>query len=244
MENSDISNPHESSQLGNDFVEKNINPKQESNSLLPILITFLVTAVVFASVGYYLGSKIQKIQETSLVVSSPAPVATNENSEFAATQLPFPVIRVKEKTGYADWVLYKDKSGYSFYYPKNWFVSEGGYQVQSWDPNNIGRPLPLSGDQAKWDLYFSEETFSSFEEAIYKTDSSVDKWDTLEVSSTTKGWPVHFAFKEAAEPMGSPYLVAVVMTPENKIITLHGFSGDAESPNIEMLKQIVESIQK
>lgn len=217
----------------------------KSSLVLPILFAALISAVIFGMGGYYFGSRTPKTQKTSLVVSSPTPIATNENNKLAGMQFPFPVVRTKTKTNYADWTLYKDKSEYSFYYPKNWFVSEGGSQVQSWDPNNSNsRPRPLDGDETKWDLYFGEKSFSSFEEAMSEADSSIDKWDMFEVSFTTKRWPVYFAYKEAAEPMGSPYLVAVMLTPENKTIVLHGFSGDTKSPNIEILKQIVESIQK
>lgn len=215
----------------------------KTSLVLPVLCTALISAVIFGVGGYYFGSRTPETQETSVVFSSPTPIAKNENNKLAGTQFPFPITRTKTKTNYADWTFYKDKSGYSFYYPKNWFISEDGNQVQNWDPNNSGRPLPLSGDQTKWDLSFGEKSFSSFEETMSEADSSIGKWDMFEVSSTTKGWPIYFAYKEVAEPMGGPYLVAVMLTPENKTIAFHGFSGDVKSPNFEILKQIVESIQ-
>lgn len=215
--------------------------------LLPILLTALISAVIFGIGGYYLGSRTLKVQETSLKVSSPTPIIESENNKLTSSRFPFPIVRTKTKTNYTDWTLYKDKSGYSFYYPKNWFISEGGNQVQNWDPNNIGKPLPLSGNQTKWDLYFDEKSFSSFEETLSEIVSeSIDEWDKLEVSSTTKGWPIYFAYKEVTESMVGDYshLSTVILTPENKILTLNGFSGETESPNIEILKQIIESIQK
>ena len=159
--------------------------------------------------------------------------------------LPLPVVRTKTKTNYADWTLYKDKSGYSFYYPKNWYLSESGSHVQSWDPNDSNlRPGPLSGDQTKWDLYFAEESFSSFAEFLPKIDSSVEEWDSLEVSSTVTDLPIYFLFQESTQPMTVSYLVAVIRTSEDKAITLRGYFDNSQSQNGEVLKQIAESIQK
>lgn len=220
-------------------------PTQTKSNLITFaLLTILISSVVSGLGGFFLGSKIQQTQKTSLVITPQNSTGNNLEKEPSTVQLPFPVVRTKAKVNYADWTLYKDKSGYSFYYPRSWFVGEGGNQVQSWNPNSSNsNPQLLGGDETKWDLYFGEKSFSSFEEALTQADSSIDRWDNLEVSSTTKGWPVYFAFKEFTVPMG-PYLVAIIMTPENKTITLHGFSGDARSPNIEILKQIAESIQK
>ncbi|MBI2085959.1 hypothetical protein HYT74_01310 [Candidatus Daviesbacteria bacterium] len=234
--------------MGNDTNNDELNKtsplssKSSKTNYVVLVLTVLVCSLVFGAGGYYLGTKSSVNKQVTTKIPSPQNIV---KEEVKKSNLPFPIVRVKKQVSYSDWTRYKYKSGYSFYYPNDWFISEEGLQVQNWDPKSPNlRPRPLSGEETKWDLSFNEQPLSSFEGVMTQADTSVSNWDSIEVSSTLKGWPVYFAYKEKTEPMGNPYLVAVVVTPENKILSWHGFSGDAKSVNIEKLKQIVESLQK
>lgn len=200
-----------------------------------LIIVFLLVASAYA--GYYIGTK----------SSGKKPeVVTRTVTKVERVKLPFPTARIKGKPQYSDWILYKDASGYNFYYPRNWFVSKGGYQVQSWDPQRPNvRPRPLINEESKWDLNFEKQSLASFEKELTQEDDSITKWDLFEISFTSKGWPVYFAYSNVpGEVRGGPYLIAGIVTPENEVVTWHGYSGDSKSPNIEVLKQIAESVYK
>lgn len=158
-------------------------------------------------------------------------------------KLPFPIIRQKTVPNMSNWKEYKHSSGYTFYYPTGWFTTKG--QVQTWDPDKVAFPgAGIAGEDAKWDISFTEEEFKSLEEAIYNADASPE-YEYIEVSTTNKGWPVYFAYHKTADySYSTPYLIGLVYTPEGKVITWHGFVGTENSPNFEVLKQIVGSIEK
>lgn len=79
MENPTIPNPQNPQQLNNVPVEQNISPKQKTSLLIPVLITLLISAIVFGGGGYYFG-KLSSVTQpvTQYEQPTPTPVAINE----------------------------------------------------------------------------------------------------------------------------------------------------------------------
>ena len=61
MENQPISNQKDFQQLNNNPIEQNISPKKQASLLFPVLITLLISAIVFGFGGYYYGSSVNQV---------------------------------------------------------------------------------------------------------------------------------------------------------------------------------------
>lgn len=87
MENQTPPNPQDSQQLNNSSIEPNLAPKQKNSLLWPVLITFLISGVIFGLGGYFLGSqslnnKQAVVEQKNSPVSTPTPeVVSAPNGE-------------------------------------------------------------------------------------------------------------------------------------------------------------------
>jgi hypothetical protein len=219
-------------------------PVRFANKTPLAVLAVLISAGLCIAVGYAVGLRAPQAVITDQTIASPIPSPMAVQSEELGMELPFPTVRTPKKIDTTSWLSHQDPSGYRLSYPKTWFIAGEGSQVQNWDPNSVVRPGPLSGDQTKWDISFLEGDASSFEKSVRQLDASVEQWDSVEVSQTRDGWPVTFFYIKSTEPFGGPYLAALIRTPSNKTLTFRGFFGMEQSENVEVLKQIVESIQK
>lgn len=112
MENQSISNTQGSQQLDNSSTEPTKFPKQKTHPLLPILITFLVSAAIFGTIGFYIGKGTNKLS------SERNQNYDQSNSETINTSRPESVEK-KVSSDKADWLIYRsDALGLTIEYPK------------------------------------------------------------------------------------------------------------------------------
>lgn len=159
------------------------------------------------------------------------------------SQTPVRPISVQERNpsnvDNSDWKTYSDNK-YMFNYPTDWYIADD-QQVQNWNPLASRRPAPLGEGDAKWDLSFTEQKASSFEDIIKK--ESLQNFDLIESSKTKNGWNIYFAYQKESEPLNTPYLVMIAEVPNKNFIVWHGYASNNSDSNIETLKEIAESLQ-
>jgi len=207
---------------------KEMNKTVKKNVWLILLATILVIA------GYVIGKPY---------------LLTNKTSQQLADQektyeLPSINTRISSGNSYSDWKIYTDKSGHSFSYPFDWYMSDGS-QIMNWDVQTVNQPGPLGRNDAKWDISFPETDFINLQDFINKNlDFSDTKIISLESSTTIDNQPVYF-LESQSNKYGGYFISAIINISPNKALAWHGVVGSKENTQgIETLKQIAESVKR
>jgi hypothetical protein len=148
MENQSTANPSETTPIDSAPIIQQSVPIQTNTSLVvPILLTVLVSAIVFGFGGYYfgkMGSDSQKINSEPIVITQPPTPST-----LAATPTSSPV--VSQGSDYSEWSSYTNQGAlYEIKYPNGWRVV----------PYNIGEgygPKEV-GEDVLWAINFYEKS--------------------------------------------------------------------------------------
>lgn len=115
MENQNPTNPPESNMVNPSDEQLMTASVNKTNLLLPILITFLASAVIFGIGGYYVGSQLSNTSLTNenTIAATPKPSSQVFNS---STPSESPELN-------SDWKTYTDSDkNFSFQYPADWTV--------------------------------------------------------------------------------------------------------------------------
>lgn len=126
MENQPIINSSDISSVNSVPVDQSPVPQQtKTNLLIPMLLTVLVSAVIFGMGGYYLGKQSAKPQQDNYASSSITPTPITESAVPTATPI--------ATESPADLKTYTNKQlGISFQYPSTYELLDktgGGYDV-------------------------------------------------------------------------------------------------------------------
>jgi hypothetical protein len=108
MENQPITSPSGISSTNSELAQPSIPPQTKTNLVMPIVLTLLVSGVIFGFGGYYLG----KQQSNSQTYSVKQPIPSPSTQEIITTISPSPN---SEKSTYSN-------QNFTFDYPKSWIA--------------------------------------------------------------------------------------------------------------------------
>jgi len=115
MENQSFSNPQNSQQQNTTSLEQNTSSKKQTGLLFPVLITLLISAVVFGLGGYYVGSQ---LNDKTLTNENSVAITPTPNSQAINT----PNL-MESSESVSDWNTYTNTSpAYTIQYPADWIV--------------------------------------------------------------------------------------------------------------------------
>lgn len=216
-------------------------------SFSKVFALFLFIALPIA--GFVLGMYFQRVktEQTVLVPTQEGiPSETVENSLNGISVVERPLSSL-----IPTWKRSLDVRGFSFYYPSDWFVYDNKGSVSTignWDVAKVVNPgLPMSSVQAKWDVDFSRESFTTLEDLWRKNTSQGNEGlriTSIEHGKTRGGLEIYLIegiypfFGNENERL--PFLQAVFILSNSKYFIWNGLAFNAD--NIEMLKRIAESI--
>lgn len=138
MENQTIENPQNAQQVNNAPVEQTLASRQKMSLLLPVLLTFLISAIVFGLGGYYVGSQLssKSLTNENTIVATPTP-----NSQVVNSLTPIESLEPD-----SDWKTYTNTNpAYTIKFPTDWVVDSSKALV---DPQ-IGGQLVIMKDDYK-----------------------------------------------------------------------------------------------
>lgn len=167
MENQLITSPSDISSNNQAVVNQPLIPPQtKPNLILPILLTLLISGVVFGFGGYYLGISANKYDQQ--LTSEKQTNQVNQNPDL--TQQP-----IENQPSQQVWNSYIAKSmDITFKIPQDWIVDEsnlGVIRVQNFQNDSSGRGYDSSLDQEK--MLFSIYEWNTGENEIYLTPQSL-----------------------------------------------------------------------
>lgn len=125
MENQPIANPSDISSSNLTSVgQPTLPPQTKTNLMMPILVTFLVSGVVFGFGGYFLGKQSSNPQNISTESTQPTTTEMNDSKPSNAVNV--------DKNTYVD-----QKNKFSFSYPSNLKPFELANGVVSFLPQDV-----------------------------------------------------------------------------------------------------------